>query len=82
MTEVGSTSLGDWVEVDVDDAIQVVCNGFGDSVQFIEVVLAVDNECGKGKGGEIADGCFIWRRIFNDFGTEIGRLDRAKILLI
>ena len=44
MAEVRTTSFRDWVGVDVNDAVQVVGDDLGDSVQLLEVVLAIDDE--------------------------------------
>lgn len=51
------------IKFPVDEAVEVVCGRLDDSMQFIEG--------GKGKGGKILNGHFIWRREFDDFGTEI-----------
>ena len=71
MAHVGPTGLGDRVVIDVNDTVEIVCNDFGDVVEFLEIILPVVNERGKGKGGKVTNGRFVWGRIFNDFCTEI-----------
>ena len=46
MTEVGFASFGDWVVIDVDNAVEIVRDGLGDGVKLLEVVLAIGDICG------------------------------------
>lgn len=50
------THLNDWVEVDIDDFVQIARNDFGDFVQSLEVVRAVGliHEGGEVEGRQIA----------------------------
>jgi hypothetical protein len=59
MTEVGFASLGDGVMVDIDDAVDIECDGLGDSVKLLEVVLAIGDVCWRCKGGKVAYGGLI-----------------------
>jgi hypothetical protein len=53
------------------DTAEVKGHDLDDIVSFLEVVFAVDDEGGDSKGGKVTDGCFFWRRVFDDFGAEI-----------
>ena len=82
MAHVGSASLWNRVVVDIDDAIEVAGDDLGNIMKPFEIVLAVRDEGGEGERGEVTDRSFIWRRVLNDFSTQIGRFDGAQVLLV
>jgi hypothetical protein len=82
MAHVRATCFGSRVVVDVDDAIEVVCDDFRDIVELLEIESVVDDERREGQRGEIAGRGFIWGGILNDFGAQIGGFNSAEILLI
>lgn len=82
MAHVRTTSFWDRVVIDVDDTVQVVGDHFGDIVQFLEIVLSIDNVGREGDRGKVADSRLIGGRVLNDFSTKIRRLDCPEILLI
>ena len=41
MTEVSFARFGDWVVIDIDDAVEIECDGLGDGVKLLEVALAI-----------------------------------------
>ena len=82
MTEVRTTCFRDGVVVDVDDAVQIIGDDLGDIVQFLEVVLAVDDEGWESKRGKIAHGSLVRGGIFNNFCAEVRRLDSTQVLLV
>jgi len=49
VAHVRPPGFGNWVVVDVDDAVEVIGDDFGDVVEFLKVVLAIDDEGGQGK---------------------------------
>lgn len=48
VTEVGILGFNDWIEVYIDDFVQILRHHFSDLVQSLEIVRAVHliNECG------------------------------------
>jgi len=82
MSHIRSVSFGRGIVVHIDYMVEVVGNNFGYVMEPIEVVLAIGDEGGESKGGEVANSSFIGGRVFNDFSAEVGRLDGAKVLLI
>jgi hypothetical protein len=82
MSHVRSASFGRGIVVHINYTIEVVGNDFGYIMELVEVVLAIGDEGGESKRGEVANGSFIGGRVFNDFGAEVGRFDGAKVLLI
>lgn len=82
VAHVGPASLLDGIVVDVDDAVQVASHLLGHVVQLLEVVRAVDDERGQGDRGQVADGDLVRRRVLDDLGAQVGRLDRAQVLLV
>jgi hypothetical protein len=54
MMEVRFANFEDRVVVDVDDAVEIICDGLGGSVKLIEVILAIGDICGEGERGKVA----------------------------
>jgi hypothetical protein len=81
MAEVQTVSFGRRVIVHADDLVEVVCDGFGHFVEFVEVIFLVGDEGGEGERGEVAYGCFVGGGVSDDFSAKV-RLDSAKVLLI
>lgn len=82
VAHVRGPGLLDGVVVHIDDLVEIVRNNLGDVVQLLEVVHAVLNEGGQRERGKVAHGGLFGRRVFDDFGTEIGGLDGAEVLLV
>jgi hypothetical protein len=82
VTHVRVLGLDDGVIVDVDDPVQVLGDDLGDGVQLLEVVLSIVDERGQGERGQVADGDLVGGRVLDDFGTQVGRLDRSQVLLV
>ena len=82
MAEVRLAGFGNWVVVDINDAVQVERHNFGDIVEFLEVIGTILNKGGESKRGEVAHGNFIWCRVLDDFRAQVGRLDGSEILLV
>ena len=71
MAHVRPTGLRDGIVVDINDAVEVVRHDFRDVVEFLEIVDAINDEGGESKKGKVADGCFVWGRVFYDCGAKI-----------
>lgn len=82
VAHVGATSLRDGVVVAVDDAVEVDSDDLGDIVELLEVVGTVLDEGWKGDGSQVTNSGLLWRRVLDDFGTQVRRLDRAQVLLV
>jgi len=65
MTEIGSACFGNGVVVNVDDTVEVVCDGFGDGVKFVEVIFAVRDKCGEGEGCKVAHSSLVGGRVLD-----------------
>lgn len=59
VAEVGSTGFRDGVIVDVDDAIEVICDGLGDGVELLKVIFAIGDEGGESERGKVAYGGLV-----------------------
>jgi hypothetical protein len=70
------------VIVDVDDLVQVLGYDLGDLMKLLEIVFAVGDERGQREGGQVTDGDLVRSRVFNDLGTQVGRLDGSQVLLV
>lgn len=77
MAHVGTTSFGNRIVINVDDLVEIISNDFGNIVEFLEVILTVDDETRESERGEIADGGLFWRRVLDDFRAQVGRLDSS-----
>lgn len=83
MAHVGLAGLGDRVVIHVDDAVEIECDDLADGVKLLEVVLFVGgDEGGESDGGEVANSDFVGGGVLDDLGTQVGRLDGAKVLLV
>ena len=82
VTHVRVAGLRDWVVVDVDDLVEVECDDLRHLVELFKVVFVAADEGWKGEGSKVTDGGFIGRRVLDDLGAEVGRLDRAEVLLV
>jgi hypothetical protein len=82
MAEVGSARFGDGIVVYVDNAVEIVRDGFCDGVELFKVVLAVRDEGGESEGGEVTYGSLLGRRVLDDLRAEVGRFDSTDILLV
>jgi len=82
MAEVGATSFGDGVVIDVDDAVQIEGDHLGHIVQLLEVVSTVCDEGWESKRRQVAHGGFIRGGVLDDLGAKIGRLDGTQVLLV
>jgi len=82
MAHVGLPRFGNGVVIDVDDAIQVVCDNLSNVVQLLEVVLAVGDKGRERDGREVADRRLIWGGVLDDFRAQIRGFDRSQVLLI
>lgn len=60
VTEVGTTSFGDGIVVYVNNAIQVIRNRLGHSMELVEVILAVGDESGESQRSKITDSGLVW----------------------
>ena len=59
MSHIRSVSFGCGIVVHIDYMVEVVGNNFGYVMEPIEVVLAIGDEGGESKGGEVANSSFI-----------------------
>jgi hypothetical protein len=57
--------------VDVDDAIEVVCDGLGDSVELLEVVFPIGDEGGESRQGKVVHGSLIGGRAVSICASRI-----------
>ena len=80
VAHVGPAGLGDGVEVDIDDAVQVEGDDLCDIVQLLEVVDTVLDEGRERDRSEIADGSLLRRRVLDNLSTEVRRFDCAEVL--
>ena len=82
VTEVGDLRGLGRVEVDVDDVVEGT-DGHMDGLRELGVVdIARGIEVGiEDDGAEITDGGLIGTRVERDFGTEVGRVDDAHVVL-
>ena len=53
-----------------------------DVMQLLEIVLAVLDKGRESDGSQVTYGGLVRRRVLDDLGAEVGRLDRAEILLV
>ena len=51
-------------------------------MQFLEVVDTVLDEAGQRNRGEIADSDLIGCAVLDDLRAQVGRFDRAQVLLV
>lgn len=71
MTLVGCMRLGYRVVVDVDDAVEIVCNNLCNVMQLLEIILAVRDESREGKRSKIANSSLARGRIFDNLGAQV-----------
>ena len=67
MTHVGLPRFRDWVVIDIDNAIQVVCDNLCNIVQLFEVVPAVGDKGRERDRREVAYRRLIWGGVLDDF---------------
>ncbi len=73
MAHVGVASLFDWVEIPVDDLVEILCDSFRDLMEsfVIEFAAFFLYEFTQSNGSKIADCNFVLRGILHDLSAEI-----------
>ncbi len=78
-----SNYLWNWVVVNVNDAIKVLCDNYGDIKQLLKVILSLwRHKLVEGDGGQVADSHLIWGSVLHYFSTQVAALDGTKVLYI
>ena len=82
MAHVGGARLGDRVEVDVNDLVEVAGHDLCDRVELLVVEACRGEAHGQANGGEVADRDLVGRRVLDNLRAQVGALDGSEVLLV
>src|SRR5210317_194188 len=84
MLHVGTPRSLHWVEVTVDDAVEIFRDGLSDLVEFrvVEGLRFLVHVLGESNRSQVAHRCLILVGILYDFGAQVGTLDHTQVLLV
>mmetsp|Transcript_482 Transcript_482/g.647 ORF Transcript_482/g.647 Transcript_482/m.647 type:complete len:326 (-) Transcript_482:199-1176(-) len=90
MTHIGSTAFLSWVEIPIDDSVQVSRNNLSDFLQLVEieasacstVISCRSGQLGQADTGQVTNSNLIRSSVLHDLRTKVGTTNSPQILLV